>query len=170
MSNSWKKTSANNISEISDNKFNAEATLTPVTDPTQTNFPTSTVFLISQGLVPFQRPPKNPSQLCLKRVVCNNGHTCGWNLQAQDRCLSGYILHDWKVLVFLTKRLIYSTFYKKKGGALNPGRIVGVIISYLGLLGAIGVFGVNFWKNYLNKWFLLERIYFWRKLNFSRCK
>ena len=42
-------------------------------------------------------------------------------------------------------------FYKKKGGALNPGRIVGVIVSYLGLLGAIGVFGVNFWQNYLKK-------------------
>lgn len=40
-------------------------------------------------------------------------------------------------------------FYKKKGGALNPGRIIGVVISYISLLGAIGVFGVNFWKSYL---------------------
>jgi hypothetical protein len=42
--------------------------------------------------------------------------------------------------------MLYSTFYKKKGGALNKGRIAGVAISYIGLLGVIGVFGYNFWK------------------------
>jgi hypothetical protein len=67
------------------------------------------------------------------------------------------LLPTWESLTWLegifliNSRLIYSTFYKKKGGALNPGRIVGVIVSYIGLLGAIGVFGVNFWQNYLKK-------------------
>ena len=57
-------------------------------------------------------------------------------------------------------RLLYSIFYKKKGGALNKGRIAGVAITYIGFLGAIGVFTVNFYKNYWTKWFCMGEFIF----------
>jgi len=40
-------------------------------------------------------------------------------------------------------RLIYSIFYKKSKGALNPGRIAGIAICYLSTFAAIGAFA---WK------------------------
>ncbi len=38
------------------------------------------------------------------------------------------------------KRLLYSLFYKKKGGALNKLRMAGAIVCFVSLLASSGVF------------------------------
>lgn len=49
------------------------------------------------------------------------------------------------------KRLLYATFYKRPGGALNKGRMAGAIICFFSLLTSTAYFGWNFYKNYWGK-------------------
>jgi len=42
---------------------------------------------------------------------------------------------------------LYSFFYKREGGALNKGRMVGALVSFVCVLASSGVFFWNFYKN-----------------------
>lgn len=43
---------------------------------------------------------------------------------------------------------MYSMFYKKNGGAWNKGRIIGVVICMLSIIGNAAIFFKNLYKGY----------------------
>ena len=50
-------------------------------------------------------------------------------------------------LLYIFGRALYSFSYKKKKGALNKGRILGVVLSMSAIWINCGIFFYNFWKN-----------------------